>query len=225
MIIFDPRNRVYITSKLRDTGYTSSFGTRLSRNPQNHRIVMKQVHGDKIVKITAQNIDREKFQNTDGMITRLNGVTLIVKTADCVPIIFADTLSSILGVSHQGWRGTLLNLPLKMVNFLAKEGVQKENIIVAIGPSISACCYKIYGDRLDLFRKTFPRYVDRIFIKNNNDIFLNLGYLAYLQLVDAGIQKNNIDYFPFCTSCHKDHFYSYNRDKSTKRMESWIAKY
>ena len=50
--------------------------------------------------------------------------------------------------------------------------------------------------------------------------------LNFLLLKDVGIKSENIDFFPFCTSCDKDRFFSYRRDKEKEygEMVSFILK-
>ena len=104
------------------------------------------------------------------------------------------------------------------------KGSDPADIVVAIGPAIGSCCYEIWGDRLEDFRKTFPDYSDRVILIRKGKSYLNLAHLVYLQLVAVQILPDNIDHFPFCTSCDKEHFYSYNRDRTKQTMVSFISK-
>src|SRR5690606_2066666 len=126
-------------------------------------------------------------------------ITLSVITADCVPIIFYDSTKKIIGISHQGWKGTLKKMPVQMIHNLKKVGSNPSDMFVAIGPSINECCYEVGADIAHQFASEFGEIV---VINRNNRTYVNLLRANYLQLISSGIHKNHIDYFPFCTSCN-----------------------
>lgn len=239
MITYNQKFKIDYSTKINSQDFISGFTTKewgdcqnvenitnfLSKNniAYDKLIIPEQVHGDSVYKLDT-GIHIEK---TDGVITSQNNIVLTVITADCVPIIFADKKGGIIGVSHQGWKGTFKRLAVKMIDKMVEAGAKKENIIAAIGPAIGDCCYDIEEERYELLSKAFPDYSDKIFRKRNGKIYLNLSYLNYLQLSDSGIKKSNIDFFPFCTSCQKDKFYSYRRDSKETfgEMVSFIVKY
>jgi YfiH family protein len=183
---------------------------------------LEQVHGHRIVEILKNS--ETKKEKADGMVTNEKQKMLVVRTSDCVPILFCDTVTGFIGASHQGWKGTLEKMPQKMVDHFKVNGSLASNIKVAIGPCIGACCYKIYGERKNLFEASFPELQDKIFVRNNDDSILNLLRLNYEMLVSAGIDSKNIEYVLDCTRCHSEIFSSYNRDNGVVSMYSFIEK-
>ncbi len=201
----------------------AAFGTSLltlSDLPEEYSS-LEQVHGHRIVEILKNS--ETKKEKADGMVTNEKKM-LVVRTADCVPILFYDTVTGFIGASHQGWRGTLKKLPQKMVEQFKTNGSHISNIRVAIGPCIGACCYKIFGERKKLFETSFPELQDKIFVRNNDDSMLNLLRLNYEMLVATGIDSKNIEYVLDCTRCHSGIFSSYNRDNQVISMYSFIEK-
>ena len=189
----------------------------------NSLIAMDQVHGD-TVKIVDQH-SHERIPGVDAVVSKLPGLFLTVRTADCVPILFADSFNKVIAVAHAGWRGSLMNISGKVIETMIEHGAQLKKITVSIGPAINACCYEIFGERKNQFESTFPGW-DAIFELHDNKTALNLVKLNYLQLIKLGLSDNNIDYHSFCTSCDADRFYSYNRDKTAiKTMISFISLY
>ncbi|MCA9371342.1 peptidoglycan editing factor PgeF [Candidatus Woesebacteria bacterium] len=175
-------------------------------------ITPKQKHSTNITIATAQNA---KIINTggeyfDGIITKEKNIMLTVHTADCVPIIFFDPVKRVIGISHQGWKGSLDKLAQKMVKQMVAMGSSVSTIIALIGPCIGDCCYEVYGERKHLFEQTFS--CTPIFTIHQNKTYLNLLALNYHQLVSSGLHKKNISFFPFCTSCDSARFHSYFRE-------------
>lgn len=172
-----------------------------------------QTHSTNIVFIDeAYKQTFEIIQNTDGIITQKTNTVLTIQTADCVPIIFFDEKNEMIGISHNGWKGTYENLSQKMVHQFLSLGSKIENIKIAIGPSINVCCYEIYGDRFDMFNRNYQKFAEQIFLKNKEKVYLNIQYLNFLQLRESGILPSAIEHFPFCTSCDQNRFDSYHRD-------------
>lgn len=89
-------------------------------------------------------------ESADGYATVRPGVTLGVKTADCVPILLAavgpDGRAYAAAAIHAGWRGTVNRIAREGVFALLSLGAKLEDIRAAIGPAIGACCYEIEND-------------------------------------------------------------------------------
>lgn len=194
-------------------------------------IVPEQIHSTNVVyyslddetslpgiaeQATESTMISTSISDTDAVVTAAVNVALTVKTGDCVPIIFVDKSAGMIGISHQGWRGSLKKLPVKVVEKMIEKGAKKEKMVVAIGPAIGACCYDISDDRYYSFIEEFDGYANKIFSTRGGKKYLNLSLLNYLFLIDCGIKKENIDFFPFCTSCDKERFFSYRRDFKKK---------
>lgn len=205
-------------------GISAGFGTKFvsEKDIQNPPLFMNQCHSANIVFIEDPLL--EQVENTDGIYCMDNNLSLIVRTADCVPVLFFDEETGLIGASHQGWKGSLERLQQKMIISFITKGAKAENIKVAIGPCIGACCYEIFGDRKSMFEKEFPTLTKNIFVKNNESTMLNLTRLSYELLLQSGVHASNIEYTLECTSCHDSLFSSYNKSKEVKSMYSFIRK-
>lgn len=240
MITYDPRGFFYSTL-ISDNNMTAGFTTREIGDMQRQEAAVSffktlppfktiiwghQRHSTIINTITQPSTeDITVISDGDGQVTSLNGTVLTVGTADCVPIIFADKIAGIIGVSHQGWRGTYDEMAPKMIETMIQRGAKRENIVAAIGPSINSCCYEVYGERLQLFSEKYSTFKKNIFREGNGKTYLNLIALNYNQLVAAGLKRNQLDFFPFCTSCNEGKFWSYRRDgKILGEMACFIFK-
>lgn len=173
---------------------------------------LEQTHGTKIQFFEETKEETVKLPDSDGVITKLNGTFLTVLTADCVPLIFIDRKNKVIGVSHQGWKGSLDRMGQKMVDKMVEAGAEKEAIQVYVGPSIGMCCYNVEKDRYLKFKEEFYTY-HHLFTKHDGEkYFLNLAELNVQQLLEAGLGWGNVNNLSKCTSCDAKTFYSYRRD-------------
>ncbi|OGK56964.1 hypothetical protein A3J15_03355 [Candidatus Roizmanbacteria bacterium RIFCSPLOWO2_02_FULL_38_10] len=211
MFNYDKSNQYYYSTTINDGHFLSGFSTR--KTVMDHVFdnkfqicKIKQIHSDNIV-----DIDKSNYKlRGDGIITSKKNIVLAINTADCVPIIYVDKKKRIIAVSHQGWQGTLKRFPRKMILHFLKLKSKISDLRVAIGPAIGECCYDVYRDRYMLFKNEFKDHEFTPPVKNK--YYINLTLLNYLTLRGSGLAKNQIDFFPFCTSCHEKQFVSYRRD-------------
>ena len=179
----------------------------------------RQVHGDSIKTVGRKPVKTDPFvlQHTfdgfDALTTNLPGTTLIVRVADCVPIILFDTVKNILSVVHAGWKGTLAGiseLAVKKMTAHYKSSVFE--IIAGIGPSIGRCCFAVQKDVAELFYSKMPNA--HLFIKEKKTgYFINLGEANRIQLTKQGIKKENIETANICTSCNSHIFFSHRKEQ------------
>lgn len=197
--------------------YKYSFGTRNSQPvrdqfPQAKTIINPhQVHGDTIVVIDSTN--NRTYPTADGLITCEKNIVLTIKTADCVPIIYIDNKIGLVGISHQGYKGTLLKISQKMIKKMKTLGSKGHDINVFIGPAVCKKCYAIDGDRLVQFKQLFN-------IKHNT---IDLKYLNREMLLQEGVLDRNINISSLCTSCNPELFYSYRNGERNTCMVNFIV--
>lgn len=184
----------------------------------------KQVHGTDVAVLTSKNISSINIGEKDGLLTDLKGIVLCTYHADCVPIYYYDSEKSVVGVAHAGWKGTLNNINKVMIGEMTNTfKCDLAKIKVAIGPSIGPCCYEIGHDVEELFRDTYPNYPD-IILEKENKIYLDLWKVNYINLLNIGLNKENLYLGHKCTSCNVDKLYSYRKEKGTKnRMIAGIT--
>ncbi len=174
-------------------------------------VLMQQVHGDRVVIVDKKDIGTT-IPNCDGLITQDPNITLCVRVADCLPITLVDKKSRAIGIIHAGWRGLDNGLIGKTIKKIVKEfSSDLVDLKVSIGPHI---CKKHYEVKNDVSSK-FSKYPEAILIKDGRE-FLNLGKIAQMQLVRAGVKKENIKIDKRCTFEDKT-LYSYRRNKTHDR--------
>jgi YfiH family protein len=174
--------------------------------------IVSQVHGQRILIIDRPLADFP-FSGPlefDAIITDQPGVAVCVKTADCVPIFFADRTGRAVGVAHAGWRGTALSVAAKTAQALIERfNCQARHIIAAIGPAIGPCCYKVDEPVFSAMEAQSGR--DSFFSKSGKpgEWMLDLAGANRLQLIESGIPDTNIHIARCCTSCRRDMFFSH----------------
>jgi polyphenol oxidase len=137
----------------------------------------------------------------DGLITNVPGVLLGVGTADCVPVLVVDVEKRVVGAFHAGWRGTAARIVEQGVAIMRGEyGSRTEDLAVAIGPSIGACCYTVGDEVMAEFSRQF-QYAEQLFTTTANETRLNLWEANRRQLLDAGLSGERIAVAGECTAC------------------------
>lgn len=175
-------------------------------NIQTFRFI-KQIHGDKIVWIEDL-LPQTEIEQADALITN-HQLTLVVKYADCVPILMTDGKGTVAAV-HSGWRGTVLNIAGQTVKSLSKRSVSPQTIKVAIGPCIGPCCFIVQKDVAQKFKDLgFKKEMN---LREQNQYQVDLIKINQQLLIHAGVLAHHIDTIDFCTSCHTELFFSNRRD-------------
>jgi YfiH family protein len=168
---------------------------------------LRQVHAAGVVNISAPG----DHGDGDASITATPGVWLEIRTADCVPLLLADPVRKIVAAIHAGWRGTAAGISRLTVEALINEwGSNSEDLQVAIGPCIAACCFEV-GDEVAAH---FSAYVE----SSTPRAHVNLINANRRQLVNAGIPAANIESLDLCTVCDPPRFHSFRRDRDPGRM-------
>jgi YfiH family protein len=187
-----------------------------TNNMSNEEIFyLKQVHSDKIVIVEGSNPIGEPVPEGDAIITSKCSLAIGVFTADCVPLLVYDKSKRIIAAIHAGWKGTKLGIASKTIGcMIDKFGSKPESIIVAIGPCIGSCCFEVSEDLYDKFNnKKFE----------NNKFYVDLGLENQSQLLDIGIDPNNIEISNLCTMHNPKLFHSYRREhEHSGRQTSFI---
>jgi len=203
----------------------------LLKFPLSHWVGAEQIHDIVLKKITkadrgyGSNSYDHSFKGTDGFYTNEEGILLTLCFADCVPLFFIAPEKKMIGTAHAGWKGTVGQIAKQMITVWGREGIQPEQIFVAIGPSICEKCYIVDEHVINLVDKSLE---DGGIIPYNlieeGQYSLNLREINKHILLAAGVPDKNILQTHFCTSCHHEGFFSHRRDKGkTGRMLSFIG--
>lgn len=185
-----------------------------------HKMVLSwQTHTTNILKVTKEDegkgIFRERdYQDVDGLITNVPGITLVTFFADCVPLYILDPVQKAIGLSHSGWRGTVKLMGQKTIDALNREyGSCAKDLIVCIGPSICQECYEVGTEVADAFCQSFDRkyWKDILMEKPDGKYQLNLWQANKIIFLEAGVKPEHIHVTNICTHCNSDYLFSHRR--------------
>jgi polyphenol oxidase len=161
----------------------------------------------------------------DALVTDLRDVALVVRVADCVPLLMADSRTGAVAAVHAGWRGTSAGIASVAVRRLQQEyGANPPDLVAAIGPAIGACCYQVGPEVRDAFLAAghAPASVDTWFAADPDDaerLRLDAWASNRDQLIAAGLRPDHVHVAELCTMTHLAHFYSYRAEgTSTGRL-------
>ena len=196
----------------------------------------QQVHSDKVIQVDNKLNLKPKI--ADCLITKEQYQSLWIYTADCIPILIADIKTRNIAACHSGLKGIKKQLISKTLKKLEEIGSKKNNLIIAIGPSINGDKYQVEKkdvEDLIIQHKSFMEkslYISEIkgegmipLIKedsNPNKILIDIQAAAILQLFKEGIKQHQINLNRICTFSNPKLFNSFRRDKTNSRQWSCI---
>ena len=169
-------------------------------------VATKHVHGTAVWRVGEPEV-----AECDGLVTDRVGPVLGAFAADCIPILFADPKARVIGAAHAGWRGTVGRVAKNVVTRMRELGAQPQDIRVALGPSIGACCFEVGPEVVAEFREAFGD-VPGMVVKGPKKDHIDLRVASRAVLEAAGVLREHIDDHPPCTRCEADRFFSYRRD-------------
>ena len=180
---------------------------RLEQHINNKVFWLNQLHSN-----IVSDLDREIIKlNADSSFTRMKNKVCVALTADCVPILLTDKLGSFVSAIHAGWRGLQLEI---IKNTLNRINLHSENILCYIGPSICKEHYEVSNDVLSLFNKMNKNY-NSFFLETSINVFLcDLKSIAKYQMLNLGVQLQNIFISKECTVCENNKYFSYRLENN-----------
>jgi len=176
---------------------------------QTHGTEIREI-GEAFFQLTADE-KADYLNGVDALITAIPHVCIGITTADCVPLLFFDPIQKVIAAAHAGWRGTCAGIAEKTVsNMVEKYNCRPSDILVVIGPSISANVYEVGNEVVENFDNAgFD--TTRITEIRDNKIFLDLWKANQQSLEKAGILPMNIEVSGICTYTEHERFFSARR--------------
>ena len=175
---------------------------------------VKQVHGTDALVVDRPLTDSDRFTGGwDALVTDQPGVTVAVRTADCVPVLVYDSGRRVVAAIHAGWRGAVAGVVPKTITLMATRfGSMRSDLRVTIGPSAGACCYEVDDPVLDQLRMGLPEWEFAVRDYREHKARLDLKALIRRQVEAEGVPLPSVSSVNLCTICHEQLFYSYRRE-------------
>lgn len=169
-----------------------------------------QIHSARYV--VAQEPRKDKpYHQADAIITDAPGVTLMMRFADCVPIMLYDPNQHVIGLAHAGWLGTIRGVAKSTVQGMVDTfDSEPTEIRAGLGPSIGPDHYEIGDDVVSKVRETLKAEAVRYLRSNHTSTYFDLWVANYDQLRQMGIRQ--IEIAEICTACHLEDWYSHRAE-------------
>ena len=168
-----------------------------------------QIHSPDVV-VADEPWAHDNRPRADAVVTRRPRLAIGVSTADCGPLLFADSEAGVIGAAHAGWRGALTGVIEATVAAMERLGADRSNIAVALGPTIRQQNYEVGPEFVERFlaadrsNSQYFKPSDR----TGHAMFDLTGYIAEC------VQRAGIEQFEdlgLCTYAEPDRFFSYRR--------------
>ncbi len=167
-----------------------------------------QVHSTEIVCTDRPLPHEAPHIKADAMITNTPGVTLMMRFADCVPILLFDPVNWAIGIAHAGWIGTINQIAGKTILKMKETfGTVPSTIMAAIGPSIGPDHYSVDADVIEKVVSSFGDGAEQLIIHNHGTTYFDLWKTNQLILTEAGVER--IETAEICTQCKLEDWYSH----------------
>lgn len=184
-------------------------------------VELNQVHGtDILLDPPAMEYHEQGLAEADGSTTTRPGLALVIKTADCQPILLAHEDGKHVMALHSGWRGNRANYPALGVEVFCREyGLDPAEVWAVRGPSLGPTASEFvnydqeWGPEFDTWHDPATRTVD-------------LWRMTRDQLTSAGLKPEKVLSVDLCTHTMTDTFFSYRRERNSGRMAGliWIER-
>jgi YfiH family protein len=187
-----------------------------------------QVHGADVVR--ADGPRGSALQQADAILTDRPGVTLLMRYADCTPILLYDPVHRAAALVHAGWKGTVGRVAARAVEAMrAQYGSRPGDLLAAFGPSIAAHHYPVGPEVAARVRQAFGQDADALLPETvqfsgngrpaprsgpeeavEGQVHFDLWAANRLVLEQAGVRK--IENPCLCTACHLTDWFSHRAE-------------
>ncbi|MBF0427608.1 MAG: peptidoglycan editing factor PgeF [Magnetococcales bacterium] len=182
--------------------------------PHAHTLALaNQVHGQKTVTAGWDGPPPD----ADAVVTNQVGVVVGVLTADCAPVLLADTEAGVVGAAHAGWKGALAGILESALDAMEQLGARRNRTFAIIGPCIQAASYEVdeafYNHLLNSKENKIGMGCQKFFSNRSTCDILTFDLAGYVQerLIKAGIDSLKISNIGHCTYARESLFFSHRR--------------
>lgn len=173
-------------------------------------VTAQQVHGNRVAVVTAADAGRV-CPATDGLATAAPGLALLLRFADCQPILLYDPDHHALGLVHAGWRGIAQGIARRAVETMQEAfGTRPRRLLAGLGPAIGPCCYTVSHEVASAMGYALPDWT-RVMQSEGDEWRFDLPAANAQQLAAVGVRA--VEQAHLCTACHNDVFFSHRGDR------------
>ena len=144
----------------------------------------------------------------DAIVTDKPDITLAILTADCVPILFADSDAGVIGAAHAGWRGAVQGVISSTVDQMKHIGAKPEKLRAVIGPAIQQASYQVGPDLRDEVLSYYPDASSQFICDVEDKWKFDLPGFVAGRLSELGISYTSI----YADTYSDDRFFSHRKN-------------
>jgi YfiH family protein len=176
-------------------------------------VTARQVHSNHVAVVDTKDVGRV-VPKTDALVTAVPGVFLLLRFADCLPILLYDPEQRIVSIGHAGWRGTAATVAQQMIRVMVESlGSDPAQLIASLGPAIGPCCYRVGQEVVEAITPTLQHRQRAIRHWGDGAFSLDLWEANRQHLLSEGVKTVETSYI--CTACHAGEFFSHRADGGT----------
>lgn len=183
-----------------------------------------QYHTTHVRYVTEENagegITKDNPSPSDAFATDRRGVSMIVRTADCVPVLMAgekEDGSPVVGAAHAGWKGTAGLICKNLANELLRLGAAASSLRAAIGPCIGKCHFEVREDFIEsVTALRGAEFASRHIERRGDAYFADLVSMNREILLLSGVDEKNVDVCGECTVCSTERYHSHRATKGVR---------
>lgn len=198
--------------------FCAAAGTDCAALVKNH-----QIHSALVRPVTRADVCCDSAApgavDADGLVTDEPGLCLTVFSADCIPVLLYDPIRRCVGAAHAGWRGTAAGIAARTVQAMAAHyGSDPADLLAAIGPGISLCCFETHADVPDGLRSGLGADAEPFIhpLPGGEKYRVDLKGANARWLEWAGLRPEHIALCSACTACGLDQFWSHRVQGNTR---------
>lgn len=187
---------------------------------------LKQTHSNIVLESRPEHATREEslLREGDAHFSTSRDIGLIVKTADCLPVLMVSAEGPLSVAVHAGWRGVDNEVLRATVRELKNRGANPAKLTIFVGPHIRQNSFEVDQDVAQQLTLTAqnaglrdPKLLSEIVKPDTSPSgatgkhFVDLERIAVAQLTSEGILKNHI------------HVYKSGDAPDTKTNPEWAS--
>ena len=188
-----------------------------SHNPNHYKVTLADKGRGSDTMSTA-------IPDNDALYTYEPDIVLCCFTADCVPVVFYNEETGLIGVIHSGWKGTVQEItPKTFRHLMESEECNPVNVNVYIGAALSREKFEVDQDVYEKFKAL--GYADDFISRNDKTgkYHIDNQLVVKKQCELSGVAADRIATDRTCTYASSGGF-SYRQDKSCGRHLAFIMK-
>lgn len=194
-------------------GVEHGFGTRAAPEVSQECVLPRQVHGARIVRVSAAFSGARP--EADGLVSATPALPVAVVTADCVPVLATCAGGRAVAAIHAGWRGLAAGVVEAGAGaLLALADRHPGGRAAVVGPHIGPCCYEVDGPVLDALARRFGAFLQELSRPTApGRARIDLGGLVRRALLGSGFREEEVFAVEgACTRCDAQRFHSWRRE-------------